>query len=247
MNSLDISSDQFRRLAEHVTGLAADYLQDLDSRSISPGSRGQETEALFHTPMPEAGLGENALDALQDVIKHSRAQNGRFFGYVLGSGEPVGATADLLVSVLNQNVTAWRSGPAAAAIEKTVVGWLAQAIGCQGFSGSLIGGGSSANLMGLAMAREGKMSANESGVSVGGTVYASEEVHMSIPKSIALLGIGRENLRLISTDDSFQMIPEELDRGIRRTEKPAKLRSPLSRLRGQSTLVRLTRLARSRK
>jgi len=105
MHPLDISSDQFRRLAEHVTRLAADYLQSLDSRSISPGSSGKEIEALFHTELPETGLGENALSGLQNIIKHSRAQNGRFFGYVLGSGEPVGATADLLASVLNQNVT----------------------------------------------------------------------------------------------------------------------------------------------
>jgi len=212
MHPLDISSEQFRRLAEHATRLAADYLQTLDSRPIYPGSSGKETDALFHTEFPEKGLGEDVLSGLQDVIKHSRAQNGRFFGYVLGSGESVGATAELLASVLNQNVTSWRSAPAAVAIEKTVVAWLAQAIGCQPFVGSLTGGGSSANLMGLAMAREAKMPANERGVGTGGAVYASEEAHMSIPKSLALLGIGRENLRLISTNNVFQMIPEELHR-----------------------------------
>ena len=178
-------------MAEHATKLAADYLQTLDSRPISPGSSGKETDALFHTEFPEKGMGENVLSGLQDVIEHSRAQNGRFFGYVLGSGESVGATAELLAGVLNQNVTSWRSAPAAVAIEKTVVAWLAQAIGCQSFVGSLTGGGSSANLMGLAMAREAKMPANESGVGTGGAVYASEEAHMSIPKSVALLGIGR--------------------------------------------------------
>jgi len=223
MNPLEISSAQFRRLAEHVTRLAAEYLESLDSRSIHPSASGKETEALFHTELPEKGLGENALAGLHDVIRNSRAQNGCFFGYVLGSGEPVGATADLLASVLNQNVTAWRSGPAAVAIEKTVVGWLATAIGCPHFTGSLAGGGSSANLMGLAMAREAKRPANESGVGTGGSVYASEEVHMSIPKSVALLGIGRENLRLISTDKSFQMIPQELDLAIRRDKEVGKI------------------------
>jgi aromatic-L-amino-acid decarboxylase len=222
MHPLDISSDQFRRLAERVTRFAADYLQNLDSRSITPGSSGKETEALFRTELPESGLGEDALSDLQNVIKHSRSQNGRFFGYVLGSGEPVGATADLLASVLNQNVTAWRSAPAAVAIEKTVVGWLAETIGCRDFIGSLTGGGSAANLMALAMARETKMRANETGVGVGGTVYASEEVHMSIPKSVALLGLGKNNLRLVSTNDSFQMIPEELDKAIVRDKQTGK-------------------------
>jgi glutamate/tyrosine decarboxylase-like PLP-dependent enzyme len=45
---------------------------------------------------------------------------------------------------------------------------------------------------------------------------------MSIPKSSALLGIGRANLRLIPTDESFQMIPEELDRVIQRDKRAGK-------------------------
>ncbi len=223
MRSLEISPDEFRRLAEKVTQLTADYLRELDSRPISPVTTGLEVEHLFHVPLNEKGMGAEALAGLQDVIEHSRAQNGRFFGYVLGSGEPVAAVADLLASVLNQNVTAWRSGPAAATLERTVVGWLAEAIGCAGFRGSLTGGGSPANLMALAMAREARMPANEAGVrGVQGVVYASEQVHMSIPKSVALLGIGRDNLRLIPTDEEFRMIPAELDQAIQRDKAAGK-------------------------
>jgi len=211
MNPLEISSDQFQRLAEHVTKLAAQYLENIDTQVISPATNGAETLRLFRTPIPEQGMGEAALSSLPEVIRLSRVQNGRFFGYVLGSGEPVGAVADLLASILNQNVTAWRSGPAAVVIEQTVVGWLAQAIGCPEFCGHLTGGGSSANLMGLAMARETKAAANEKGAASGGVIYASDEIHMSIPKSVALLGIGRDNLRLIATDASFRMIPDELE------------------------------------
>lgn len=211
MNPVEISADQFRQLAERITHLAAEYLESIDAQAISPATNGEETLRLFRTAMPEQGVGEDSLDALPEVLRRSRIQNGRFFGYVLGSGEPVGAIADLLASVLNQNVTAWRSGPAAVMIEQTVVGWLAEAIGCPDFSGHLTGGGSSANLMGLAMAREAKAPANERGIDPKGMVYASSEIHMSIPKSIALLGIGRENLRLIPTDKSFRMIPDELE------------------------------------
>jgi aromatic-L-amino-acid/L-tryptophan decarboxylase len=225
MKSLEISPDEFRRLAEKVTQLTEDYLRELDSRPVSPSTTGDEAERLFRTPLSETGVGAEALAGLQDVIEHSRAQNGRFFGYVLGSGEPVGAVADLLASVLNQNVTAWRSGPAAVTLERTVVSWLAQAIGCTGFRGSLTGGGSPANLMALAMAREAKMPANEAGVRgvPQGVVYASEEVHMSIPKSIALLGIGRNNLRLISTDGNFRLIPAELEQAIQRDKAAGKV------------------------
>jgi aromatic-L-amino-acid/L-tryptophan decarboxylase len=225
MKSLEISPDEFRRLADKVTQLAADYLHELDSRPVSPSTTGEETEHLFRTPFSEKGVGAEALAGLQDVIEHSRAQNGRFFGYVQGSGEPVGAVADLLASVLNQNVTAWRSGPAAVTLERTVVSWLAQVIGCTGFRGSLTGGGSSANLMALAMAREAWMPANEAGVRgvPQGVVYASAEVHMSISKSIALLGIGRKNLRLIATDNNFRLVPAVLEQAIQRDKAEGKI------------------------
>jgi glutamate/tyrosine decarboxylase-like PLP-dependent enzyme len=214
MNPLEISSSQFRRLAERVAQLAADYLDRVDSMPVAPAITGENSALLFDASLPERGIGEAAFDDLPEVLRSSRAPNGRFFGYVLGSGDPVAATADLMASVLNQNVTAWRSGPAAVMIEKTVINWLSQAIRCSEFRGYLTGGGSAANLMGLAMAREAIAPANERGVTSHAAVYASQEVHMSIPKSIALLGIGRDNLRLIPTDSSLRMDAVELERQI---------------------------------
>ncbi|MDQ3956196.1 MAG: pyridoxal-dependent decarboxylase [Actinomycetota bacterium] len=210
---LSLDSEEFRELAQRVTEIAADYLQSLPERPIIPNTSGAETQEAFAGPAPEEGLGVAALDDLQKVAALSRAQNGGFFGYVLGSGEPVGATADLLASVINQNLTAWRSGPAATVIEQTVVGWLAEAIGCPRFTGTLTGGGSLANLMGLAMAREAKAPANEGGATPA-IVYASTEVHMSIPKAVALLGLGTESLQLIETDEHFKMSTAALTEAI---------------------------------
>jgi glutamate/tyrosine decarboxylase-like PLP-dependent enzyme len=166
--------------------------------------------------LPEHGMGDEAFDALRDVIAHCRAQNGRFLGYVQGSGDPVAALGDLLASILTQNITAWRSSPAGVTIERTVVRWLAEAVGCHGFSGTLTGGGSAANLMGLAMARESRIPANDSGIfnAGAGVIYASEQVHMAVPKAVAMLGIGRENLHYVPCDDSYRMVPSALERAI---------------------------------
>src|SRR5438874_2153532 len=144
MSLPEIAPDEFRRLAAEVTEIAADYLSSLDLRPVFPKTSGEETQHLFQAPLPEDAMGAKVFTGLWDIVDHGRAQNGRFFGYVLGSGEPVGAIADLLASVLNQNVTAWRSAPAAVTLERTVVSWLAEAIGCAGFQGSLTGGGSAA-------------------------------------------------------------------------------------------------------
>ena len=225
MLPLESSPDDFRQVAERVTQLAAEYLRTINERSTFPATTGVQSQELFHSPLPEKGMGLDALAQLQDVISNSRVQNGRFFGYVLGSGEPIAAVADLLTSVLNQNVTAWRSGPAAVTIERTVVEWLAEAIGCVDFQGSLTGGGSSANLMALAMAREARAPANDAGLcaALQPVIYASSEIHMSIPKSIALLGIGRNNLRLIPVDADYRLNPSALEQAITEDRKAGKL------------------------
>ena len=218
MNTLELSDEDFSRLAASVVEVCAEYLSTIDGRSTFPGVTGAESERLFDIDIPERGMGDEALAALADVIGNSRCQNGRFFGYVHGSGEPIAALGDLLGSVLNQNITAWRSSPAGVTIERTVVRWLSEAVGCGGFAGTLTSGGSAANLMGLAMAREIKTPANERGLygAAVGVIYASEQVHMAVPKAVAMLGIGRENLRYVPCDDGYRMVPAQLERAILR-------------------------------
>src|SRR5690242_3854675 len=183
MTALTLTDSEFRALAAQVTDLAAGYLAGLDGARAYPQVSGSEVAHAFAEALPETGLGAAALGALGAVLERSRAPTGRFYGYVLGSGEPVAALADLLASVLNQNVTAWRSAPAAVALERELIGALAAALGCPGYQGSFCGGGSMANLMALAMAREAQLPANEDGVRAG-VVYASSEAHMSIPKAM---------------------------------------------------------------
>ena len=218
MSELQISNQELSRLTEEALGLAASYWASVEERPAYPITNGKLTTALFARPWAEDGQGRDVLQDFKTIADHSRPSGNKFFGYVVGSGEPVGALGDLLASALNQNVTSWRSAPAAVSIEQAVVGWLAEAVGCAGFRGSLCGGGSAANVMALAMAREAKLPANEAGARPC-VVYASEQVHMSIPKAVSLLGIGRNNLRLIPADDQFRMRTEALETTIARDRK----------------------------
>jgi glutamate/tyrosine decarboxylase-like PLP-dependent enzyme len=213
MPPLQVSPDQFRRLADRVTELATDFLASLDSRRTVSATAAGDTAAVFDQPAPEQGLGDAIIDDLSAIGGHVRAPTGRRFPYVIGSGEPIGALGDLYASVLNQNVTAWRSAPAAVTIERTAIRWVAEAMGCAGFVGSFTSGGSLANLMALAMARESRAPANEDGAQPC-VVYASEEVHMSIPKAVALLGIGRASLRLIPVEQNLRIDVDALEAAI---------------------------------
>jgi aromatic-L-amino-acid decarboxylase len=209
---LQVSGDEFRAIAEGVNRLAAEFLSSLDDRQTVSATSATDT-AAFGVPLAEKGVGEAVLRDLEAIAEHVRAPTGRRLPYVVGSGDPIGALGDLYASVLNQNVTAWRSAPAAVAIERTVVEWLAEAIGCSGFAGTFTSGGSLGNLMALAMARESRAPANEHG-GQGGVVYASEEVHMSIPKAVAMLGLGRANLRLIPVENTMRIDVPALEAAI---------------------------------
>jgi glutamate/tyrosine decarboxylase-like PLP-dependent enzyme len=210
MPRLDCAPNDFRSLAHQLADDAADYLESLPVLPTFPAQvTGNDTKRLFEMDLPVDGMGEEAFDLLTEIMRLSRPNSPRFFGYVFGSGLPIGALGDFFASVLNQNVTAWRSAPAAVTIERTVVRWLAQAITCDGFSGNLVSGGSSANLMALCMAREAKSPANELG-SQGGVIYCSEEAHMSISKAAMLLGMGRAGVKKIPVDAMFRMRIDQL-------------------------------------
>jgi glutamate/tyrosine decarboxylase-like PLP-dependent enzyme len=213
MPALETSDRELAVLMTQATKLAAEYWASLEERPSYPSTSGAETARLFDRPWQDEGRGREVLDDFKAIAEHVRPCTGRFFGYVAGSGEPVAAVGDFLASVLNQNATSWRSAPAAVTIERAVIGWLADAVGCNGFAGSLCGGGSTANLMALAIARENVLPANEDGARPG-VVYASAQVHMSIPKAVALLGLGRRNLRLIPVDGDFRMRTDALAEAI---------------------------------
>src|SRR6516165_9042030 len=164
MRTLSLSSERFEALARSLSKFSASYLQRLPQLpTYPPGITGIDTERLFAGDAPAEGIGDEAFHALASIFEHSRPASPRFFGYVFGSGEPIGMLGEFAAAVLHQNVTAWRSAPSAVTIERTVVRWLADAIGCNGYTGSLTLGGSSANLMGLCIAREAKAAANQSG------------------------------------------------------------------------------------
>ena len=186
-----------------------------------------------------------AVDDLAVIADHSRPGNARFLAYVLGSGEPVAAIGDLYASVLNQSVTAWRSAPAAVTVERTALRSLAEAIGCEGFTGSLAGGGSSANLIAWRWHARRKRQRTRTGARPW-RCHASVEVHMSVPKALAVLVTGRANLRLIPVDEAFRMRADALAAATERDRRAGFRRSRLSARQARRALALSVRCARSR-
>lgn len=211
-SSLDISESELNQLSSEVTKLVTEYFTQVSTLPIFPKVSAWETvNRIGADPPVEAEPLEKLLADCRAIMNGSR-HNGhpRFFGYVASPSTPAGAFADLITSALNANVTSWRSGPAATEIERIVVRWLGSMIGYDDDShGLLTSGGSLANLIALLVAHRAK---SETDVRRGGlwnsgapmTVYASDQIHMSIPKAAEILGIGRESVRLVPSDARLQ-------------------------------------------
>ena len=220
-SSLDISEAELRELSSAVTKLVTDYFAEVSRLPVFPETTAGKTSAKIGAVLPLHGQPlAQLLDDCRVVIENSR-HNGhpRFFGYVASPATAPGAFADLLASSLNANVTSWRSGPAATEIERTVVSWLGSMIG-YGVSahGLLTSGGSMANLTALLVAHRTKADANVSSTGLWNiapmTLYASDQIHMSIPKAADMLGLGRAQVRLVPSDDRFRLNPDALRRAI---------------------------------
>jgi glutamate/tyrosine decarboxylase-like PLP-dependent enzyme len=224
-SSLDISEVEMYELSSQITQLVANYFSQVSNFPVFPETYGGKTIDRIGGPLPtEAEPLDQLLAACRVILGNSR-HNGhpRFFGYVASPSTAPGAFADLLASTLNTNVTSWRSGPAATEIERTVVGWLGSLIGYSDQTreahGLLMSGGSMANLTALLIAHRAKSDANVASnglwrARIPMTLYASDQIHMSIPKAADILGLGREHVRLVECDDRFRMNVAALRSGI---------------------------------
>src|SRR5215213_7809651 len=172
-----------------------------------------ELEKLFDEPLPEKGIAlEEILARFRDDIAPNAmgVPNPRYFGQFNPTPLPIGVWADALASMLNQNAGAWRNGPTSAMLEARVIRWLCDLLnyGPDSF-GTLASGGSEANLIALKCARDRvARDIKERGVRRASgdlVIYASEQCHYSIDKSADILGLGREGLRKIPTDDGFHI------------------------------------------
>jgi aromatic-L-amino-acid decarboxylase len=219
---IDDFVEQHRILGPAIARIIADYVASLDTRRVTPEATPAELEQLFDEPLPEKGI------ALEDILArftNDVAPNAmgvpspRYFGQFNPTPLPIGVWADALASMLNQNAGAWRNGPTSAMIEARVIRWLCDLLnyGPQSF-GTLASGGSEANLIALKCARDSVAEGiRDRGVRTAPgdlVIYASEQCHYSIDKSADILGLGREGVRKIPTDERFHIIPEALRQAI---------------------------------
>ncbi len=215
-------SSEFRRVGHALVDQLASYFDSLGDRPVFPDVAPSKLERLFDEPCPRAGVpAEAVLSELEQKLYPycTHTGHGGYMGLITASPLPIGVLGDLIASALNQNLGAYSIGPSAVAMERRTVRWLCDLAGYgPAAGGNLTSGGMTANLIGLKLARDhaGGNRPQERGARERCAVYTSEERHVSVDKSADIVGLGRESLRALPTDDAFRVRLDALEAALAR-------------------------------
>jgi glutamate/tyrosine decarboxylase-like PLP-dependent enzyme len=213
---------EFRRIGHRVIDLLADHLDTIEDRPLFPDIAPAAVDALFDAPLPRGP--QPAEELLSEVeakllANCTQVNHPGYMGLITPSAAPVGALADLIASTINQNIGTYSLGPAAVALERRTVRWLCDLAGYgPEAGGNLTSGGTMANFIGLKLARDAvsRDTAQQRGVEGQGAVYVSDQRHVSVDKAVDAVGLGRQFLRALPTDDAYRVHLEALEEAIAR-------------------------------
>ena len=202
--------DAFRRLMHQAVDDALDYTASVRERPVwQPVPKAVRTELAAALPRTGAGA-EAAYKDYQRLVAPYPLGNihPRFWGWVNGSGTPVGLLAEMLTATMNVNAAGFDQ--ASTYVELQVLEWFRELMGLPaGSGGILVSGGSVANLVGLNVARSAMapFAVRRQGL-VGSPrlmFYTSSETHNSVQKAMELMGLGSESLASIPVDAGYRM------------------------------------------
>ncbi|HEX6913532.1 MAG TPA: pyridoxal-dependent decarboxylase [Longimicrobium sp.] len=202
--------DEFRTLAHRMVDDTLAHLATLRDRAPWQPMPA-DVRAGLHEPLPRGGEGEAAAyeQFRERILPYPNGNlHPRFWGWVQGTGTPLGMMAEMLAAAMNPHLAGFDQAPAL--VEHQVVRWLAELMGFPADAGGvLVTGGTMANLLGLAVARHARAGwdVREEGMEAGPrlVVYGSSETHGWIAKAVELLGMGRRSFRAIPVDTEYRI------------------------------------------
>ena len=198
--------------------IASDLLEDEKKNPVSDYIPVQDLYKQIDLCLRENPISQQEFESvLREVVFASpRTATPAFFNQLFGGRNETAVLGELLSVLLNNSMYTYKAAGAAVGVEKAVLREVCNTIGWDnGSDGTFASGGSLTNFMAMIMARDTTLSdVKNRGMQAPMTVYTSEESHYSIPKNAAFCGIGRGQVRYISTDNYGRMIPEELERQI---------------------------------
>lgn len=162
---------------------------------------------------------DQVVEALRHLVLTTPSSAGdSFFNQLFGGRDPVATLAEMVTPILNSSMYTFKVAGPQVLVELEVLDRMAKKVGFREGEGTFVPGGSIANLVAMIIARnQADPAARDEGISCKQLMaYTSDQSHYSIRKNAGLIGIGRDSVRKVSTDDQGHMVVEDLRRLIQR-------------------------------
>ena len=203
--------ESLRELSHRIIDDAIDYTRDMRDRPVwRPMPEGVRAKFGTRLPVDPTPIEEVYRELAENMMPYPLGNiHPRFWMWYMGSSNFTGALGDFLAAILGSNLAG--GNHAASLIDQQVVDWFKQMMGFpKGASGTLVSGGSMANLIGLTVARNEMAGTNLRENGVGNLerplrFYSSDQVHSCHQTAMELLGIGNLALRRIPTRTDLSM------------------------------------------
>lgn len=206
---LALDRETMRRLGYLTVDMLVDRLSEAGAVPLRRASPSEMASRLGGPPPAGGEPIEQILRQLgEDVLPFmSRVADRRFLAFVPSCGTWPGALGDFITSACNIYAGSWMESAGPSQVELEVLGWFAEWIGYpRDSAGSLVSGGSAANMTAIACAREALAGPMNDRL----VLYVSDQAHSSLARAARVLGFRPDQVRVIPADASYRLQPDRL-------------------------------------
>jgi len=221
--------DDLQSTAHQIIDDAISHVRDVRDRPLWQNMPDAVRNA-YAAPLP---LESNALDDVYAELKSNLFPypmgniHPRFWMWYMGSGTFSGALGEFLAAIDGSNLGGGNN--AASLMDGQVTNWLKEMMGFPNTAGgTLVSGGSMANIIGLTVARNAMAGIDVRSEGVAAikqplSYYASDQAHSCHQKAVELLGLGNKALRRVPSDEALRMDLAELRKMIQEDRDAGRL------------------------
>lgn len=206
------------QLEEAVKDFVHDFCldkHDIVEQPVIQEADAQQIEKIKQIGFPFKGrpVEEVVNEMENEIFKYGgNANHPRFFSFVPGPASCVSWLGDVMTTAYNVHAGGSKMAPTVNCAEQETIRWLADQAGFGEKAGGIfVSGGSMANVTALIAARDRKLDDEHLHL---GTAYISDQTHSCVAKGLRVIGISNKRIRVIPTNENFEMISSELEKTI---------------------------------
>lgn len=206
--------DEFARIAKN-------YIENIDENPVYPAKNSIENLKKFDEPLQDESIDVIGILTLLNEFGSPatvKSTGGKYYGFVTGGSLPAAMSAKLVATVWDQNAALTVMSPVSSALENIAGKWLIEVFGLPTDCGfGFVTGDTMANFTALAAARHAVLKNAGWDVEANGlfgapeiTVIVGKEVHISVLKTLSMLGLGRDRIIRVHVDDQGRMLTDKI-------------------------------------